>query len=86
MGTVRRNVLPEVPASHVFSLRAGEVTPVESDPGGFTIYKVRSRTSLSLDSVKEEIRQILSKKKMDEAAEAASERIHADLNPQFFRR
>ena len=84
MGMVRRTALPRAAESDVFSLRAGEVTPVETDAAGFTIYRLRARTSLPLESAKEEIRQVLAKKKMDVAAESAANRVHYTYNEEFF--
>jgi hypothetical protein len=84
MGTIRRGALPKAIEEDVFSLNAGEVTRVEADAAGFTIYRVRSRTSLPLERVKQEIAHELGQKKMDAAAAELAKQVHGEYNEQFF--
>ncbi|HUM04765.1 MAG TPA: peptidylprolyl isomerase [Terriglobales bacterium] len=58
MDKLRSNSLP---ASHkvAFDLKPGEVSPVISDPSGRYVYKLVSKNTLSLASVKPEIRNLI---------------------------
>jgi hypothetical protein len=60
MEHVRRNTLPPQHES-VMDLEAGEVSPVFSDPGGaHFIYKMVSKSTLTLEDAKPEIRALIS--------------------------
>jgi PPIC-type PPIASE domain len=84
MGTIRRGALPRAIEEDVFSLKAGDVTRVETDAAGFTVYRIRSRATLPLERVKQEIAHELGQKKMDTAAAELAKQVHGDYNEQFF--
>jgi len=84
IGTIRRGALPKAIEEDVFSLNPGEVTRVEVDAAGFTIYRVRSRTALPLERVKQEIAHEIAQKKMDAAAAEFAKQVHGEYNEQFF--
>lgn len=84
MGTIRRGALPKAIEEDVFSLRAGDVTRVETDAAGFTVYRIRSRATLPLERVKQEIAHELGQKKMDTAAAELAKQVHGEYNEQFF--
>lgn len=84
MGTIRRGALPKAIEEDVFGLTAGELSRVEADAAGFTIYRVRSRASLPLERVQQEIVHELGQRKMDAAAAEFAKQIHSDYNDQFF--
>jgi hypothetical protein len=66
------------------ALKPGEVTQVELEPSGFNIYKLRGRTTLSLDQAKPQIVREISQQKVDAALKAATSGISPDLNEQYF--
>jgi hypothetical protein len=84
MGTIRRGALPKAIEEDIFSLQAGEVTRVEADAAGFTIYRVRSRAALPLERVRQEIAHELGQKKVDAAAAELAKQVYGEYNDQFF--
>lgn len=85
MGALRRGKAPRTFESDIFSAKAAEVTKVEEDAAGFTVYKVRAHTTLPIDRVRDEISHQISQKKIEAASKALTEQVHSDLNEQFFR-
>lgn len=81
MEKVRRTSLP---ASHqsVMDLKPGEVSDVISDPSGNYIYKMVSKETLPLDTVKTEIRNQLSSQRYREAMQHFQN--NAELNDAYF--
>ena len=84
LGTLRRGKVPQAFEADIFSAKATDVTKVEEDAAGFNIYKVRARTILPLDRVKNEIFHLISDQHINAAAKALSEQVHSELNEQFF--
>lgn len=70
--------------SDITSLKPGEVTRMKSEPAGFIFYKLRARNVLPLAAVKQGIIHEVSKNNMDTAIHAAMDRLHPELNEQFF--
>lgn len=83
MEKVRRNTLPQA-HSAAFDLKAGEVSPVFSDPGGHTIYKMVSKQTLALDAVKTEIHNTMAGKRYSEAMQAYQSGANMDLSEAYF--
>ena len=81
MDKVRRNNLP---AGHqsVMDLKPGEVSEVISDPTGNYIYKLISKDTLPLDSVKTEIKNQLSSQRFREQMQHFQ--TTPDLNEAYF--
>lgn len=81
MEKVRRTTLP---ANHqvAMDLKPGEVSEVIVDPSGNYIYKMISKETLALDSVKGEIRNQLSSTRYREAMQHYQN--NADLNDAYF--
>jgi bifunctional DNA-binding transcriptional regulator/antitoxin component of YhaV-PrlF toxin-antitoxin module len=82
MEKVRRTTLP---ATHqmVMDLKAGEVSEVITDPnGGHYIYKVLSKETLPLDSVKTEIRNAISSQRYRDSMQGFQGEV--DLNEAYF--
>jgi hypothetical protein len=81
MEKVRRTSLP---AAHqtVMDLKVGEISEVISDPSGNYIYKVVSKETLPLDTVKTEIRNQISAQRYREAMQGFQN--NADLNEAYF--
>src|ERR1051326_1833915 len=66
------------------ALKPGEVTKVEIEPSGFNIYKLRGRTTLTLDQAKPQIVREISQQKVDAALKSATSGVSPDLNEQYF--
>jgi hypothetical protein len=66
------------------ALKPGEVTKVEFEPSGFNIYKLRGRTTFTLDQAKAQIIREISQQKIDAALKSATSDVRSDLNEQYF--
>ncbi len=84
LGNKKRGSLPSPLQEELFALKAGEVTGIHSDPGSYTIYKVRTRSTIPLERVKAEITQELERKSLDAAMQQVTGNVHAELNEKFF--
>ena len=84
LGLKRHGGLPAAIEKDLFALRPGEVTKLESEPSGLNIYKLRSRDTIPVESVKGEIVRDLNKKNMEEAIKSVTGAVHPELNDQFF--
>jgi hypothetical protein len=83
MPNVRRTGLPQTQAA-VFDLKPGEVSQVISDSGGHYIFKVNSKTELTLDQVTSEIHGKLQTDRNREMSEAASNAFKVETNEAYF--
>jgi parvulin-like peptidyl-prolyl isomerase len=84
MGARRRGMLAPPQEQELFALKPGEVSKVEQEAAGYTIYKVESREVIPLDKVKEEITSGLARASMDAKTKEINSGIHADLNENYF--
>lgn len=84
LGSKRRGGLPAAIEKDLYALKPGEVTKLETEPSGLNIYKLRSRDTIPVESVKGEIVRDLHKKNMEEAIKSVTGAVHAELNDQFF--
>jgi hypothetical protein len=82
MEKIRRTTLPP---AHVaaFDLKPGQVSEPISDPSGHYIYKLLSKKTLPLDSVKQEIRNALSAQRYRDAMQPF-QAGNAELNDAYF--
>jgi len=85
IGVRRKGTLPATVEPELFALKSGEVSRLQTDSTGFTIYKVRSRTTLPLENVKDEVARELYQKRFPSAIQEASGQTHVELNEKFFR-
>ena len=85
IGAKRRGVLAPAIEKDVFALKGGEVTKLEVDPSGYSIYKLRSRDTMPLEAARDEIAKELHRKNVETAMKAAMDSVHTDLNDQFFK-
>ncbi len=83
VGKVRRNSLPAAHAS-AFELKPGEVSQLIPDPTGYFVYKAGEKGTQPLDRVKEEIRNALRAKRMQEAMHAIQQSATSELDPNYF--
>ncbi len=84
LGMKRHGGLPAAIEKDLFALKPGEVTKLESEPSGLNVYKLRSRDTIPVESVKGEIVRDLHKKNMEEAIKSVTGAVHPELNDQFF--
>ncbi len=80
---VRRTGLP---AGHtaVFDLKPGDVSTVISDAGGHYIYKVNSKTPVSLEQARTEIHSKLQNDRMREKTEKLNSSFQVETNEAYF--
>jgi len=81
--SVRRNGLPQT-HTVVFDLKPGEVSQVISDAGGHYIYKMNSKTMMTLDQAKGETRGRLQNDRMRENTEKLNASFSSVLNEAYF--
>ena len=84
LGMKRRGSFPAGIEKDLLALKPGEVTKLETEMSGFNIYKLRSRDTIPVESVKTEIVRDLHQKNMESAIKAVTGSIHPELNEQFF--
>ena len=80
---VRRTGLPPGHAA-VFDLKAGEVSQVISDSGGHYIYKINSKTEMTLDQATNEITGKMKNDRVRERMDQLSNSFKADTNEAYF--
>ena len=84
LGTKRKGSLPAPLEQELFALKPGEVSKVETDPATLAFYKVRSHTTLSLQTVKPMIVQEIQQKKFQDALQGVTGGIQTDYKEQYF--
>ena len=82
MEKVRRTTLPPAHAA-AFDLKPNQVSEVLSDASGHYIYKLVSKQTLPLDTVKQEIRNTLSAQRYRDSMQSY-QTGNADLNDAYF--
>jgi hypothetical protein len=83
LGTRQPGSLPANQES-VFELKAGEVSPVYSDPAAFYIYKVVSTRVIPLSDVKDSISKTLQQQQLQDKLEEISKSATPVLNDEYF--
>ena len=84
MEKVRRTALPQNHQT-VMSLNVGEVSEVIADPnGGYYIYKMISKETLPLDTVKPEIKNTMSSQRYRDGMQTFQNPASLDLNDAYF--
>ena len=84
MGSRRRGSFPPMIEAQLFVLKAGEVTKVESEPAGLTIYRLRSRGVPTVDQLRGEILRDLHEKNVENTIKAVMDNVHTNLNLDYF--
>ena len=79
----RRNMLPPDQSS-VFDLKPGDVSEVIEDQNGFVIYKMVSKDEVPLDKVRDEIKNTVRGKKIQDDMKAVEKSATPTLNDAFF--
>ncbi len=83
LGTRLSGSLPADQES-VFRLKAGEVSPVYSDPAAFYIYRVTSVREIPLSEVKDSIVLTLQRQQLQDKLEEIGKSAVPELNDQYF--
>ena len=86
LGTYQRSDFMEKEAADVFSLQAGEVSPLETEIKSYVIYKVAGKETLKEAQVKADIIHEISQQKYRDALKAVMDSAPADFNEQYFGR
>lgn len=86
LGSYQRADFMEKEAADVFSLQAGEVSPLETETKSYVIYKVASKETLKEAQVKADIIRDIAQQKYHDALKAVMDSTQADFNEQYFGR
>jgi hypothetical protein len=65
-------------------LKPGDISPVLSDANGFFIYKLKAKTTMSVDEAREEIKATLRSQRMQDAMQAVSQSATLTLDGDYF--
>jgi hypothetical protein len=84
MGTRRRGSFPPAIEAELFALKSGEVTKIETEPSGLTVYRLRSRGVPTVEQLRAEILKDLHQKNVENTIKAAMDNVHSNLNLDFF--
>ncbi|MGO9123407.1 MAG: peptidylprolyl isomerase [Terriglobales bacterium] len=83
MGKSRRATLPPTQVA-AMDMKPGEVSGVIVDQNGYFIYKLKSKTTLTIDQVREEIKGTLRSQRLQEATSAAQQSATPTLDEAYF--
>jgi parvulin-like peptidyl-prolyl isomerase len=83
IGPVRR---PLVPAAQqkIFDLNPGDVSAVQSDDSGYTIYKLESKTAIPLETVEADIRGRLQSQRLQDRIRDLRAAVMISVNEDYF--
>jgi PPIC-type PPIASE domain len=84
LGTRRRGTLPAAIEADLFTLKPGEVTKVEVEPSGFTIYRLRTHDLPSIDSIRAELLHDMHQQYVSSAIKTVEGNVHSNLNMDYF--
>jgi PPIC-type PPIASE domain len=83
LGKTRRQTLPASQVS-VMDMKPGEVSAVITDQNGYFIYKLRTKVTLPLDQVRDEIKGTLRSQRLQEENQAAQQSATPALDEAYF--
>jgi peptidyl-prolyl cis-trans isomerase C len=81
--SVRRTGLPPAHAA-IFDLKPGEISQVIGDSGGHYIYKMNSKSEMTLDQARSEIKGKMQNDRMRERMEKLNNSYKVDTNEAYF--
>ena len=84
LGARRRGTLPSTIEEQLFSMKPGEVTKVELEPSGFTIYRLRSHDQPSIDSIRTELLRDVRQQYVSSSIKSVQDNIRTNLNLDYF--
>ena len=71
-------------STELFSLKAGDVTKVESEPASYVIYKVVGRETLPESAVKDQISREIARRNIEKANQAITQSVQPEYNEKYF--
>lgn len=80
---ISRVSLPAYQAS-AMDLTPGEVSSVLTDPNGYVIYKLKTKSTLSLDQAREQITATLRSQRMQEALDSVQDSVTSAFDESYF--
>ena len=83
LSTARRGMFPAKLDQDIFSHKAGDVFRAD-DANGFLIYRVDSRETMPMDSVKEEISREIFRRKMEEKQKELTGPVQTNYDESYF--
>jgi PPIC-type PPIASE domain len=79
----RGSFAPDV-ETEIFSLKPGEVSKIETETGGFVVYRLLRKDTYTLEQVKGEVVTAIYRQKMEVAVKGVLQSVKTDLNDQYF--
>lgn len=83
LSPARHGVFPAKLDQDIFSHKAGDVFRSD-DAAGLVVYRIESRQTAPLDSVKEEINREIFRRKMEERTKELTSPVHTNLDENYF--
>jgi hypothetical protein len=84
MGPRRRGTFTPALEAELFAFKPGEVTKVETEPAGLTIYRLRTHDTPSIDSIRAELLRDMRLQYVANAMKDAQANVHTNLNLDYF--
>lgn len=84
MGPVTKSSFVPKVWEQIFALRIGQVTELETQPTGYSFYKVRSRDVVPLAAVKDSLTHEISQRLAQTEMETLLGGVHSELNKAYF--
>ena len=84
LGARRRGTFTANLEAELFALKPGEVTKVETESVGLTIYRLRSHDFPTVDSIRTELLRDMRQQYVGNAIKAAEANVHSNLNLDYF--
>lgn len=84
LGARRRGTLPSAIEQQLFSMKPGEVTKIELEPSGLTIYRLRSHDQPSIDSIHSELLRDMRQQYVSSSIKSVEENVRTNLNLDYF--
>jgi hypothetical protein len=82
---IRRVSLPPSQVS-IMNLKSGDISSVLADPNGYVIYRIKAKYVLSLDQVREEIKEILRSQRLKDKMRDIEDSATPSLDESYFAR
>ncbi|MGD0180369.1 MAG: peptidylprolyl isomerase [Terriglobales bacterium] len=84
LGNQARKDFVSEESAELFSLKAGDVSKVETELASFVIYKVISKETLSENEVKDQISREMARRNIEKANQAITQSVEPVYNEKYF--
>jgi parvulin-like peptidyl-prolyl isomerase len=84
LGAKRPGAIDARYEKQISALTPGQVTEVLEDPQGFVIYKVDSKRTIPVDTVRKDIENLLQRQRFEEKMKQLLGSVKADFNEIYF--